>query len=745
MKLKRFLTGVLSAVMALSVCALPAAAAGDGVNAGTATTTYTSTIDTSKKGSITIHKYLVKGDLSKEDSNHGEKISADKLPKDGKDALEAAEGVGFTLYKVMNADELVKYYDGVYTNEVTVDNYLKSNTKEINLNMVKKDANNHSIIINPTDNNQRLTDKNGEVKFDGLDIGLYVVVETKKPAAVTEAVEPFLVSVPMTKVGENGNADPTEWLYDIHVYPKNSTKVGEVTLKKMGAVGDKNDTNKKGIKGVQFKLERQNDGDATQWDTIWNPGDKANGYYTTGENGIVTVSGLKPGNYHFVEIGYDTTADDKKYIIDNNGVYEFTIAFDEASATQTVTQDENSKNKENYDVNGTTITIYNYAPDVDKQVKNSHSDDYQVAADYNFGDKINYKVEVTIPANIEKLQNFVLTDTPKYVNDDTESVKVYTDGNKNTELKEKAYKVVETATADGYKGFTITFEPNELSGVAGEKLYVYYTAELAKDGKGDFAGVVTSEGNANAINLKYSNKTSINSTDKDLPGNNNEIEDDAVVYTFEISINKKAEKADGTALAGVKFDLYKEVAKNTAGALSDADAAKYGFDTTKNVSYLPVKKDLVTDNTGKVSYKGLANGNYWLVETQTVDGYNLLGKPKKVELSIAYKTSWKERNTYDDKGKLIKHSREDKKEAFDKDTKADNNGVTVNGGTQSGYTYTVGSDKIGGQETTIINKKGFTLPVTGGFGTLLFSGIGVLLVLAGVAVLFSMKKKNDRA
>lgn len=742
MKLKRFFTGVLSAVMALSVCALPAAAADDNATTGAATTTYTSTIDTSKKGSITIHKYLVKGDLSKEDSNHGEEISADKLPKDGKDALEAAEGVGFTLYKVMNADELVKYYDGVYTNEVTVDNYLKSDTKEIDLDTVKKDASNQSIIINPTDNKQKLTDKNGEVKFDGLDIGLYVVVETKKPAAVTEAVEPFLVSVPMTKVGEDGKTNPTEWLYDIHVYPKNSTKVGEVTLKKMGVVGKKNGANQKGISGVQFKLERQNDGDATQWDTILNPGDKANGYYTTGENGIVTVSGLKPGNYHFVEIGYDTTADDKKYIIDNKGTYEFTIAVSEDGTTQTVTKDETSANKDNYDVNGTTITIYNYAPDVDKQVKNSHSDDYQVAADYNFGDKINYKVEVTIPANIEKLQNFVLTDTPKYVNDDTESVKVYTD-DKGTELAAKAYDVVETTTTDKYKGFTITFKPSELSGVAGEKLYVYYTAELAKDGKGDFAGVVTSEGNANAINLKYSNKTSINSIDKDLPGNNNEIEDDAVVYTFEISINKKAEKADGTALAGVKFDLYKEVAKNTAGALSDADAAKYGFDTTKNVSYLRVKKDLVTGTDGKVSYKGLANGNYWLVETQTVDGYNLLGKPKKVELSIAYKTSWKERNTYDTLGKLIKHSREDKNEAFDEYTEADNNGVTVNGGTQSGYT--VGSDKIGGQETTIINKKGFQLPVTGGFGTLLFSGIGVLLVLAGVAVLFSMKKKNDRA
>ena len=150
-----------------------------------------------------------------------------------------------------------------------------------------------------------------------------------------------------------------------------------------------------------------------------------------------------------------------------------------------------------------------------------------------------------------------------------------------------------------------------------------------------------------------------------------------------------------------------------------------------------MKKDLVTDNKGEASYKGLANGNYWLVETQTVDGYNLLGKPKKVELSIAYKISWKERNTYDTTGKLIKYSREDKSETFTVNQSGEN--VTMNGGKQEGENGT------GSKSIVVVNKKGFQLPVTGGFGTLLFSGIGVLLVLAGVAVLFSMKKKNDRA
>lgn len=737
MKLKRFLTGVLSAVMALSVCALPAAAAD--VADTTTTAPSTSTINTDKKGSITIHKYLMKGTLPTADLNHGEEIDESKLPKDGGDALEAAEGVGFTLYKVMDADDLVKYYDGVYAHEVTVNNYLKPDTNEIDLDKVEKDVSGQPIIINPTDNSQILTDKKGVVKFEGLDIGLYVVVETKKPVAVTEAVTPFLVSVPMTKVGENGNADPTQWLYDIHVYPKNSTKVGEVTLKKMGAVGGKNDTNKKGIEGVQFKLERQNDGIATQWDVISNPEDTAKGYYTTGASGEVKVSGLKPGNYRFVEIGYDTTAKDKKYIIDNNGTYEFTIAVSADGTTQKVTKDETSANKENYGVSNATITIYNYAPDVDKQVYNQGDKKYTEGADYGIGDKIPYQIKVTIPENIAKLNKFNLTDTPTNLTDDIKSIVIYTklptEDNQGQKLVSSAYEVKKV----GNDGFEIVFTPADIANYRGEMLYVCYTATLKTDGRGGLAGTTSTDGNPNKINLTYSNKTTIDADHVNDKENNNQIEDEAVVYTFEVDITKKANSKNGIALSGVMFDLYKQVGNTTTGegVIAGADVAKYGFDSSHN--YIKVVSDLTTGDDGKVSYKGLANGTYWLLETKTKDGYNLLGAPVKVELSIAYKTSWKESNTYDN-GTLIKNTRTDKHESFTLDQDGEN--VTMSKGTSASTADTKGN---GGYGTTIINKKGFQLPVTGGFGTLLFSGIGVLLVLAGVAVLFSMKKKNDRA
>ena len=78
---------------------------------------------------------------------------------------------------------------------------------------------------------QRLA-RTGIAEFPNLQLGLYVVVETGTPDKVTSPVKPFLVSVPMTRVN-----NPNEWLYDIHVYPKNGTTYGEVKIVKYGRVG----------------------------------------------------------------------------------------------------------------------------------------------------------------------------------------------------------------------------------------------------------------------------------------------------------------------------------------------------------------------------------------------------------------------------------------------------------------------------------------------------------------------------
>lgn len=71
-----------------------------------------------------------------------------------------------------------------------------------------------------------LTDSYGKTKAENLDLGLYLVVETKVPEMVVSTTDPFLVSVPMTSVnGTNATDGGTRWIYDITLYPKNLTGI----------------------------------------------------------------------------------------------------------------------------------------------------------------------------------------------------------------------------------------------------------------------------------------------------------------------------------------------------------------------------------------------------------------------------------------------------------------------------------------------------------------------------------------
>ena len=87
-----------------------------------------------------------------------------------------------------------------------------------------------------------LTDSYGKTEAKNLDLGLYLLVETRVPEMVTSTTDPFLVSVPMTTInGTNADNGGTTWIYDITLYPKNLTGIPtlEKTLRE-----NKNDTGK---------------------------------------------------------------------------------------------------------------------------------------------------------------------------------------------------------------------------------------------------------------------------------------------------------------------------------------------------------------------------------------------------------------------------------------------------------------------------------------------------------------------
>lgn len=709
-KAKRFLTGLLSAALALSLCAMPAMAAEDTTNVDISKVNTpqktTSVIDTKQKGSITIYKYLHAGD-GETATPTGEK---QETPKNN----SPLPGAGFTIYEVKNATWLETYYNG---KEQTSDDYKMPVIDDF----FEKDATGKVKSYEAKDltestksaqiGTETFTKKDGSAQFTNLDLGLYLVVETTQPQAVVKAVTPFLISIPMTRVKTNGGDENQlkEWLYDVVVYPKNSTSRGEVIIDKKGVVGDKDATEKEALNNVTFDLERLDD---SQNPAVWVKektdlvtGTAAEG--VTAVAGQIKVTGLNTGSYRFVE----TANDNKNYIVDESKYYYFNID----DKGQVVIPDD-YKNDPDYDNKNGTLTIYNYKPDLDKEVLKRGGDkedpnDWVEATDYKAGATIPYKVTVTVPANITKLGTFKVTDTPMHQTDNIDADKIHVYHYNGTEIDNSKYAVVRDNTQ---KGFVLTFNnPREdLAGDAGKTITIRYKATLDKD------AVTTIDGNPNTVELEYTNK--IGSDGQPAGDSTDKIHDDAIVYTFAVNIVKTAADKN-TPLSGVEFDLYEEVAEKTEGTVLGSTIGMTGENAER---YYKLVKHLTTDGYGKVSASGLEKGTYYLVETKTAEGYNLLKEPVKVDLNFVYSETWDERKEYVE-GALVKH---------DVDYNRQN---TFEKGTTNATELTSGSITA-----NIINRKGFDLPTTGGFGTLLFSGIGVLLVVAGVGVLLSLKKKN---
>ena len=656
-KFKKLLAGLLAGAMMLGSMSATAFAADASAKMPT--------IDTTKTGSLTIHKYEYNGTGGS--AGTGETSDAiNKVPSDA----NPLEGAGFTLYKVADVNDLTKYYSKNPTDLPSVDSYFSNG--EIDSSKVKATV------------EEVKTNSEGIAEFKKLALGFYVVIETTTPDKVTTPAAPFLVSIPMTTV------DGDSWLYDVHVYPKNKTTYGGVTLEKKG-------NNTTALSGVTFVLQKQN---GTEWTNVTkNEKNNSDLSLVTNPEGKINVDGLSQGTYRFIET--DRGGNDG-YIMDGAIAYQFTV-----NANGTITY--GTKTEANI-----AIPVNNEKPDMTKQVQ-KRDNTWGQDADYNVGDMVPYKITVDVPSNITSLKEFTLTDTPTNLEDKVNTVKVKCD---NVDVADDAYDVITIE-----HGFKIKFVTTEMVDYAGKQLVITYNAELLS------TAVTTTVGNTNSAKLEYSNKI-LPGQDGDpynpnkpenpdtKPGKDS-IKNTTTVYTFGLQVVKKAENENGKALEGVQFDLYKEVPENTTDAITKDAAKALGLVSTK--AWLKINEaPLTTDEKGEVSQSGLANGTYYLVETKTNDGYNLLKAPVEVVLNIEYTTTTKDEYYTDKDGvkTLVKHEVETKT-------------FTENTATSTG-THT----------ETIINKKGFTLPTTGGMGTIAITALGVALAFAGVLIIGASRKKT---
>lgn len=736
MKLKRFLTGVLSAVMALSVCALPAAAAESQV-----------TFDVNKKvGSLTITKLEQTQTQSEAGKGEGSPLAgvtftAYKIA----DISQSYEGGKATLAYDLNATLKGKGLDNSIFNGNS--SMIDSKTGLIDSKLLYDEINKKfSTLTNDEkaamkQGDPQTTNDAGVASFTELPLGIYMIEETAAPSQILTRTANFVVSIPMVQTTENGQ----EWVYNVKASPKNVATYGGVSLVKTGTTAGSRE-NGVAVPNVLFRLDKEtSDG---VWETVdlndaikVTAGKKSQtddpttkGYLTTSDAGTITIeSGLAPGKYRFVEIsasnGYVANTDANANI--------FTVEKD--SDGSLITKVGGKKVE--------SVSVTNEKPDLDKKVPDRKDATTNNDADYAIGDAVPYTLTIHVPANIAKMATFKVVDTVKASQQEynKDSFKVtYNGGTDGADIDIPADKyaaaVITTDTTNDVSSFTIDFKPKgadeKVGGLddtfAGKAITITYTTTL-KDG-----AVTDKSGNINKAQLSYSNKTDIGADGKEIPnpGNPYEIHDESVVYTFQTGIYKVNES--NTAMQGVTFALYKEVntatdkeitwtgddrnekkgitfaGKNTEYA-SDDEVKAAGLNTAKKWIKVYEKE---SGEDGKITYKGLPNGVYKWVETKTQTGYNLLKEPVDATLNVNYQAEWTVGTSYSEDGTLIKRTYNEATTTYDSDAAV--------------------------KSYTVVNRSGFQLPVTGGFGTLLFSGIGVLLVLAGVAVLFSMKKKNDR-
>lgn len=684
-RMKKLLTGLLTLAMTLSMMTMTAFAA---EGSGTTATTKMPTIDTERTGSIKIHKYEYNG----EDGGTGTGNADDTIP----DGATPLAGVEYTVWKI---SDLTNYYEYNSTEKLP---------KATDFT-VEKDGSSWKLKKNGTLDGtligSQTTGATGVVTFGGLAVGIYYVNETKAPDKVYSPVAAsqgagFLVSIPMTNPKNND-----EWLYDVNVFPKNKTASGGVILTKQGKCG----TEESVLEGAEFVLQKKfDDGwkyvkkDTTdgswKYDVATKPTTSANGILKTDASGTITVTDLAHGTYRFLEVDSTDDPGNRGYIIDETKEYEFTVNTDGKIVWAAAA--EGTK------VNGTTnsaatITIVNHKPNVEKDVKDRTDGTWGKDSDYSVGDTIPYRVTVDVPENITELKTFTLTDTPTNQEYQSGTLKIYSDEAFHNQILDT---YVGTADGDGWK---IEFTPADLEGYKGSKIYITFDMKLKEN-----AVTVGPNGNTNKINLDYSNKI-LPATDPNHsnPGTD-EIIKETTVYTFEIAVEKVDASNEATKLEGVTFDLYRELdtAATGEGVLTDPVKGLTG-------KFKKVKEDLTTGTDGTISVSGLANGHYWLVETKTKEGYNLLKKPVEVKIAATYSETEETKITTDSTTRKTTTTTTKVKNLTD----AGNNGVF---------------------KTVVKNSKGFTLPTTGGIGTFVFTFAGIAMMAAAVILLITGKKKK---
>jgi len=232
-------------------------------------------------------------------------------------------------------------------------------------------------------------------------------------------------------------------------------------------------------------------------------------------------------------------------------------------------------------------------------------------------------------------------------------------------------------------GFTLTFDMVDYQDYVGEIITITYKAKVTEE-------AVNSTTTNNSVILTYSNDPKSDTTYTTTP-----IE--VPVYSSQINVVKVDSNDEKIKLAGASFVIQNAEGKYYQALTADGvkiteTNTTTGLDTVKWVDSLEEATLLITQEDGIISFVGVENGTYDLVEIEAPLGYNKLTGP--VSIKVGY----------------------------------------------------VGEEQTNLGEVAVIheeivaNNSGTALPETGGIGTKIFIGIGLVLVLGSAILLITNKR-----
>ena len=318
-----------------------------------------------------------------------------------------------------------------------------------------------------------------------------------------------------------------------------------------------------------------------------------------------------------------------------------------------------------------TIKEKNVEPTNEKQVEEDSNKLYGSVNDADIGQTVNFKSTITAQAGAE---NYVFHDKMSAGLTYTGVTGITLNG---ATVDKSNYEVNTTSLTDGCT-FEVVFTQAFCDNLkAGNQIVISYTATVNESAE------IGGNGNPNESHISYGENGQYKSTPSETK-----------TFTWKIDVFKFYQKENQKlGRAGAKFTLSKN--ENGLPAISLIKVENNVYRLAKEGESGTVT-EIISDDTGRFTIKGLDSDTYFLTETEAPQGFNKLAAPVKVVI--------------DKDGKV--------------NATVDNpNGVT---------------------DIEIENKSGTQLPSTGGVGTTVFYVLGGILAV-GAAVLLIARKRAERA